>query len=187
MAHTNRPARSDHQSARAAAGSNGDVAAMIAAEVNEGGPPSPTPCDTPVEVADHCSGKQPTRSEQSIPVEACPAPDRVLHVPLGRALGAARSTTLLKSAGLELIRLVVPAGKEIPPHRAPGEIVVQCVEGHVAFHHDGRSIELCPGDVLHLCANEMHSLKGITDSSVLVTRLRLHADELPETLATARA
>jgi hypothetical protein len=30
------PARSDHQAARAAAGSNGDVAAMIAAEVNEG-------------------------------------------------------------------------------------------------------------------------------------------------------
>ena len=185
MAHTNRTARNDRQGAPAAAGSNGDVAAMIAAEVNEGGPPSPIPCDTPVDVAMRCGGEHPVRSEQPESIEPCPAPDRVLHVPLGHALVGAKSTTLLKSAGLELIRLVVPAGKEIPSHRAPGEIVVQCVEGHVAFNHDGRSIELCPGDVLHLCANEMHSLKGITDSSVLVTRLRLHADELPETLATA--
>jgi hypothetical protein len=30
---------------------NGETAAMINAEVNEGGPPSPIPCDTPAEVA----------------------------------------------------------------------------------------------------------------------------------------
>jgi hypothetical protein len=28
---------------------NGETAAMIDAEVNEGGPPSPIPCDTPAE------------------------------------------------------------------------------------------------------------------------------------------
>ena len=32
---------------------NGDTAAMIDAEVNEGGPPSPTPCDTPAASAAH--------------------------------------------------------------------------------------------------------------------------------------
>lgn len=113
-------------------------------------------------------------------IEACPAPDRVLHLPIGAGLGAATSSTLLKSAGLELIRLVIPAGKEIPPHRAPGEITVQCVEGHVAFEHDGRAIDLHAGDLLYLCPQEIHALKGIMDSSVLVTRLRPHADELPE-------
>jgi quercetin dioxygenase-like cupin family protein len=119
-------------------------------------------------------------SEEPTPIEICPAPDRTLHLPLGPAVGAARSATLMKSAGLELIRLVIPAGKEIPPHRAPGEITVQCIEGHVAFEHDGHAVELHPGDLLHLCPQETHSLKGISDSSVLVTRLRRHADELPE-------
>lgn len=113
-------------------------------------------------------------------VETCPAPDRVLHLQLGKAVGAATSATLLKSAGLELIRLIIPAGTEIPPHRAPGEITVQCIEGHVAFEHDGRAIDMRPGDLVHLCPQEIHALKGHADSSVLVTRLRPHADELPE-------
>jgi hypothetical protein len=72
-------------------------------------------------------------SQESPIIETCPAPDRVLQLPLGETFGAGASTTLLKSAGLDPIRLVIPAGKEIPPHRAPGEITVHCIEGHVAF------------------------------------------------------
>ncbi len=120
-------------------------------------------------------------NQKSPIIETCPAPDRVLHVPLGEDFGAAKSATLLKAAGLDLIRLVIPAGKEIPPHRAPGEITVHCVEGHVALDHDGNAIDLHAGDLLYLCPQETHALKGIVDSTVLVTRLRLHADELPET------
>ena len=120
-------------------------------------------------------------SQESPIIETCPAPDRVLRLPLGGTFGAAVSTTLLKSAGLDLIRLVIPAGKEIPPHRVPGEITVHCIEGHVAFEHDGRVLDLHAGDLLHLCPQETHALKGILDSTVLVTRLRPHADELPET------
>jgi quercetin dioxygenase-like cupin family protein len=120
-------------------------------------------------------------SEQPLQIETCPAPDRILHLPLGDSVAATASSTLLKSAGLELIRLVIPAGREIPPHRAPGEITVQCIEGHVALEHDGRAIDLRAGDLVYLCPQEIHALKGIANSSVLVTRLRLHADELPET------
>lgn len=122
-------------------------------------------------------------SENSPLIETCPAPDRVHHLPLGQSLRSATSATLLKSAGFELIRLVIPAGKEIPPHKAPGEITVQCLEGHVAFEHDGRTIDMRPGDLLYLCPQEIHALTGIADSSVLVTRLRPRADELPERLA----
>lgn len=158
---------------------NGETAAMIEAEVNEGGPPSPVPCDTPFE-STSCQEEHTFMSEEQPMTETCPAPDRVLHLPIGQAVGAAKSATLMKSAGLELIRLVIPAGKEIPPHRAPGEITVQCLEGHVAFEHDGHAIDLHAGDLLHLCPQESHALRGIADSSVLVTRLRPHADELPE-------
>lgn len=153
---------------------------MIDAEVNEGGPPSPIPCDAPVEERGRQKENDFMSQESSI-IKTCPAPDRVLHVPLGEAFGAAASTTLLKSAGLDLIRLVIPAGKEIPPHRVLGEITVHCIEGHVAFEHDGRAIDLRAGDLLHLCPQEIHALKGVLDSTVLVTRLRPHADELPET------
>jgi hypothetical protein len=46
-----------------------------------------------------------------------------------RPLGPSLATTLVKSKTLEILRLVVPAGKEIPCHDVPGEIVVQCLEG----------------------------------------------------------
>lgn len=135
-------------------------------------------------LASPCRHEHMFMSDEPPPIEACPAPDRVLHLPLGNAVDAATSTTLMKSAGLELIRLVIPAGKEIPAHRAPGEITVQCIEGHVAFEHDGHAVDLHAGDLLHLCPQESHALKGISDSSVLVTRLRPHADELPEKFPT---
>jgi quercetin dioxygenase-like cupin family protein len=156
------------------------VPAAIDAEVNEGGPPSPVPCDTPT---DSPAGPHARSHPLETPsmLQACPAPDRVIRLPLGGGLRAAASATLVKTAGIELIRLVIPAGKEIPPHRVPVELTVQCIEGHVSFRHAGAAIELHPGEMMHLCPNEIHSLKGMSDSSVLVTRLRLHADDLPET------
>jgi hypothetical protein len=45
----------------------------------------------------------------------------VVELPLGPALGSARTTTLVKTTDLELIRLIIPAGKVIPLHKAPGE------------------------------------------------------------------
>lgn len=117
-------------------------------------------------------------------LEACPAPDRVIHIPLGPGIRDAKSGTLLKTNQLELIRLVIPAGKEIPPHRVPNEITVHVIEGRVQFSHDGQARELEAGDVLFLCPDETHSLKGLQDSTVLVTRLRPHA-EIPETLSPA--
>jgi hypothetical protein len=40
----------------------------------------------------------------------------VVQLPLGPALGSAKTTTLVKTSNLELIRLVLPAGKDIPLH-----------------------------------------------------------------------
>ena len=42
--------------------------------------------------------------------------------PLGAALPDARTSALFKTGGLEVIRLVVPAGKRLPPHAVTGEI-----------------------------------------------------------------
>ena len=99
-------------------------------------------------------------------------PGQVVDVrPLGAALTATNTTTLVKSSDLEIIRLVVRAGKEIPNHKAPGEITVQCLEGRVAFTAAGKTQELAAGQLLYLAAAEPHSVKGIEDSSLLVTIL----------------
>ncbi|MDZ4819019.1 MAG: cupin domain-containing protein [Planctomycetota bacterium] len=93
----------------------------------------------------------------------------VVHLPLGKELQSTKTTTLAKTSDLEAIRLVVPSGKEIPTHKAPGPITVQCLEGRVSFTANGKSQELGPGDFLHLATAVPHSLKAIDDSSLLVT------------------
>jgi quercetin dioxygenase-like cupin family protein len=95
----------------------------------------------------------------------------VVQLSLGTELNAARTTTLVKTYCLEVIRLVVPRGREIPIHKAPGPITVQCLKGRISFTAQGRSQELDSGTFLYLPNAEPHSLKGIEDSSVLVTIL----------------
>jgi quercetin dioxygenase-like cupin family protein len=98
-------------------------------------------------------------------------PGEVISLPLGPALGSSKTTTLAKTADLELIRLVLPAGKEIRTHQAPGPITVQSLEGRVAFTAGGNTQELAAGQMLCLSAAEPHSVRAIEDSSLLVTIL----------------
>ena len=95
----------------------------------------------------------------------------VVQLPLGPALSGAKTTTLVKTTNLELIRLIVPTGKVIPLHKAPGEITVQCLQGRVGFTSGVATVELEEGRMLYLDAGTPHSLVGLEDSSLLVTKL----------------
>ena len=97
-------------------------------------------------------------------------PGDVIDVrPLGSALSQSHTRTLIKTAHLEVVRLVMAAGKQIAEHRAPGEITVQCLEGRIAFTALGRSQELTAGQLLSLPAGEPHSVQCIDDASFLLT------------------
>jgi quercetin dioxygenase-like cupin family protein len=89
--------------------------------------------------------------------------------PLGSTLAQAKTTALVKTETLEIVRLVVPAGKEISRHQAPGEITVQCLEGRVIFTAGGESKNLEAGQLLYLASEVPHSLRGLEDASVLLT------------------
>ena len=84
-------------------------------------------------------------------------------------LPSANSFALFKSEQLEVMRIVLPAGKAFPPHRVAGEITVQCLEGRIDFSVDGVSQDLRPGQLLHLAGGVLHGLVGVEDSSALVT------------------
>ena len=90
-----------------------------------------------------------------------------------RALGAALhehvSTAFIKSAQLELVRLVLPAGKAMREHQVAGEITVLCIEGLIDFSTPTISRRLAAGQLIHLAAGEPHSLLAVADASVLLT------------------
>jgi quercetin dioxygenase-like cupin family protein len=97
-------------------------------------------------------------------------PGEVIDVrPLGPALAGARTTALVKTGCLEVIRLVIPRGKEIPTHATRGEITVQCVEGRVAFTTGDLTHELGAGQLVYLRGEQPHSVRGIDNASLLIT------------------
>ena len=91
--------------------------------------------------------------------------------PLGAALAATKTSTLFKTARIEVVRLVMAAGKEISQHKAPGEITVHCLEGRIAFSALGQTQELTAGQLLYLGPGEPHSVKCLEDASFLLTIL----------------
>jgi quercetin dioxygenase-like cupin family protein len=99
-------------------------------------------------------------------------PAEVIDVrPLGTKLRDSKTSVLVKTETLELIRIVVPAGKQLPPHQVEGEITVQCLEGRIVFDADGAERELAQGEMLYLAGGATHALRGVEDASVLVTIL----------------
>jgi quercetin dioxygenase-like cupin family protein len=89
--------------------------------------------------------------------------------PFGSRLPAEKTVALFKSEELEVIRLVLPAGKAFPAHSVAGEITIQCIEGRLDVTVDGESHLLAAGQLLFLSAKLPHSVVALEDASALVT------------------
>lgn len=105
--------------------------------------------------------------------------------PLGEAIAHTKTTTLIKTPHLEVIRLVLPRGKHIPRHQAPGEVTIQCLEGQVHLDVDGRVIELTAGELMYLDEQRPHDVRAIQDSTILATILLVREQKIawPSVLA----
>jgi quercetin dioxygenase-like cupin family protein len=90
-------------------------------------------------------------------------------LPLGDALGQTQTTALFREPQLEVMRLVLPAGKGMPEHAVNGPITVQCIEGEVIFSYGNTDRLMRAGDLLYLGAGIAHKLAAIRSASVLVS------------------
>lgn len=89
--------------------------------------------------------------------------------PFGTRLRDEKTAALFKSEDLELMRLVLPAGKSLPPHKVAGEITIQCLEGRIDVTAEGRSHVLGAGQLLYLQCGALHGVTALQDASALVT------------------
>lgn len=97
-------------------------------------------------------------------------PGQIVDVgPLGARLSGQKTHAVFKSEDLEVMRLVLLAGQSLPPHRVPGEITVQCMEGALDVTADGRSHVLKAGQLLYLRGDVLHGVTALEDASALVT------------------
>lgn len=89
--------------------------------------------------------------------------------PYGPALPDARTVALFKTEQLEVIRLVLLAGKSFPPHKVAGEITILCLEGRLDVTAEEASQTLRAGQLMYLSGHVLHSLVALEDASALVT------------------
>jgi len=78
---------------------------------------------------------------------------------------------LIKTDDMEVIRMVMPRGRDIMEHSVKGEMSVQCLKGQVIFQVEDEAKELTAGDWLHLSHNQPHALHARADSVLLLTIL----------------
>lgn len=90
-------------------------------------------------------------------------------LPLGSALGTTPTTAIFKDDRLEVIRIVLPAGKRMPTHAVDGPITVQCIEGEVDLDVDDARKKIRAGDLIYLAGGVAHNLTAVENSSLLLT------------------
>jgi quercetin dioxygenase-like cupin family protein len=98
-----------------------------------------------------------------------PPGETVDVTPLGLRLSSVKTHALFKSVDLEVIRLVLGAGKSLPSHKVPGELTIQCIEGALDVSVEGRSQVLRAGQLLYLAGGVSHAVRALEDASALVT------------------
>lgn len=92
-------------------------------------------------------------------------------------LAQARSAALCKTRDLEVMLLVIPAGRSLPPHHVRGDITVQCLDGEVEMLAGGQPRQLGAGQLLWLGGGVQYAIKALRDSSLLVTIAMPAADK----------
>lgn len=89
--------------------------------------------------------------------------------PFAASLASQKTAALFKSETLEVIRLVLMAGKRLPPHQVSGEITLQCLEGRLFVSQGENRQTLAAGQLLFLPAGTEHEIEAEQDSSALLT------------------
>lgn len=103
-------------------------------------------------------------------------------LPLGDKLGKTPTTAFFKDEHLEVMRMVLPAGKHVPEHAVDGPITVQCIEGEVSIDMGITHKIIHSGDLLYMAAGVRHELLAIKNSSLLVTIALPHSPGYAQTL-----
>ncbi len=118
--------------------------------------------------------KAPLRPTLGVHTQTTASPGESVDVrPLGNALASAPTRTLIHTSAVEVVRRIVRARHEVPPHSGNGEIIVHCLEGRVTVIALGKKQVLEAGKLLYLPAGEPYALEGIEDASLLLTTLLL--------------
>jgi quercetin dioxygenase-like cupin family protein len=85
-----------------------------------------------------------------------------LHSELPIPEQATTSRTVVSNDAARVVAFAMDAGQELTDHSAPRPVVVQVMEGELAFTVAGERHELSAGDVVYLAPSERHAVVALT-------------------------
>ncbi len=80
---------------------------------------------------------------------------------------------LLDENKLQITHLQIKQGEEVPSHKSDKNVVVVIYKGKVDFVGENGNEIIVPGDIITMKANEVHALKAINDSDLMVIKAKI--------------
>ena len=103
----------------------------------------------------------------------------------GQDASRAVTSVLVDTACMTVIRMALPAGKQMSTHRAPGELTIACLQGKAAVTAQGKSQELSAGQLVYLGDREPHAVRAVGDCVLLLTVARCEECNPPDVVDEA--
>ena len=94
---------------------------------------------------------------------------RALHQEAHPAIHGHRQAGLVHRGPLRLVLFSFEAGSELPHHRAPGHVVIQCLRGELHIDAGGTQERMQEGDALVIDPDVQHSVRAVSESDMLLT------------------
>lgn len=80
---------------------------------------------------------------------------------------------LIDEDKLQITHLQIKQGEEVPSHKSDKNVVVVIYKGKVNFIGENGNEIIVPGNIITMKPNEMHSLKAIEDSDLMVIKAKI--------------
>ena len=80
---------------------------------------------------------------------------------------------LVDEDNLQITHLQIKKGEEIPSHKSDKSVIVVIYKGKVDFKEENGNQIIIPGDIITMDPNEIHALKAIEDSDLMVIKARI--------------
>ena len=74
---------------------------------------------------------------------------------------------------LQITHLQIRKGEEIPSHKSDKSVVLVFYKGKVDFKEEKGKQIIIPGDIITMDPNEIHVLKALEDSDLMVIKVRI--------------
>ena len=88
--------------------------------------------------------------------------------------GRVVSRTFAQNSSLSLTLFAFDKGEGVSTHTAPGDAMLQVLDGEATVDVDGNEMTVCAGQVVVMPANVPHSVTGVKRFKMLLTVVKIH-------------